>query len=141
MKKYVILRILFILQIILIFSFSLMKGPASSQTSGSLTRMLLSLLPFDIDFDTFHIFVRKCAHFTEYAVLGSLAYLNAKEKPFFSSFRGTVAVPWILVPLLDECLQLFVPERAGMFADCLIDMGGYLSAVLIFTLFSARTAR
>lgn len=141
MKKHTILRILFFLQIILIFSFSSMNGPASSQTSGSLTQLLLSVLPFDIDFDAFHFLIRKCAHFTEYAVLGCLAFLNAEEKPFFLSPAGTVIVPCLLVPLLDECLQLFVPERAGMFADCLIDMCGCMAGVIFTALISRKISR
>ncbi|MCR5794491.1 MAG: VanZ family protein [Solobacterium sp.] len=141
MKKRIILRTLFVLHIVLIFSFSAMKGPASSGTSSSLAELLLSLLPFDVDFGTFHFLLRKAAHFSEFAVLGLLAFLNAEEKPFFSSFRGTLLIPGILVPLLDECFQLFVPERAGMFTDCLIDMGGYFLAVLVCLLVSKRTAR
>ena len=69
--------------------------------------------------------VRKAAHFTEYAVLGFLIMRGAR--PGTPARRGAiaaVAAALVLVPAVDETIQLFVPGRSGMVADVLLDMCG-----------------
>lgn len=71
--------------------------------------------------------VRKGAHFTEYAVLGVLA---ARAFGLAGPPRGsggallTVCTVLVLVPALDETIQLFVPGRSGLLTDVLIDLSG-----------------
>lgn len=71
------------------------------------------------------LIVRKGAHVLEYAVLGLLArgMLLARHRE-----RGGAVMPAgllvALVPVVDECIQLFVPGRSGRVEDVLIDLAG-----------------
>ena len=76
--------------------------------------------------------VRKAGHFCEYLVLGLLA-INAL-RPRLRAPRERVTpllLVGVLVPTIDETIQLFVPGRAGMLADVLLDMSGFACAVLL----------
>lgn len=63
--------------------------------------------------------VRKCAHFTEYMVLGILAThaFDFEGRRTFDVLLPT-AVFLLLIPSIDETIQLFVPGRAGMIHRC-----------------------
>ena len=76
--------------------------------------------------------VRKTAHFTEYLVLGLVA-MQA-----FRPHRTTHAAPLlitalvlVMIPSLDETIQLFVGGRAGQVADVMLDCSGALTGVLL----------
>lgn len=69
--------------------------------------------------------IRKLAHFTEYAVMGSLISIilfniQHKLKPQF--FIATI---WVFLSAsFDEIHQLFIPGRSGNFMDVLLDTSG-----------------
>ena len=76
--------------------------------------------------------VRKCAHATEFAILGML-YLgvcyNKKKK-----MKKLVIKPlvWaVIYAATDEFHQLFVPGRSGQISDILLDGAGALSGILL----------
>ena len=83
------------------------------------------------------VVVRKCAHLTEFAVLG-LLFWRAFRKPVRSDPR-----PWswrdagrsvLLVALYaatDEMHQLFVPSRGPSVHDVLLDTSGAISGLLL----------
>ncbi len=81
-----------------------------------------------------HVFTRKAAHFTEYAILALLA-----ARAFRTSPRAALAKRWFLASfalvvayaLLDEYHQSFVPSRTGSIYDSLIDISGGLTALLL----------
>jgi VanZ family protein len=85
--------------------------------------------------------VRKCAHFTEYAVLAAL---------LFRAYRADSADrwrwKWALYSLafvvgwaaLDEWHQTFTHTRGGSIWDSLLDASGGLFSLAIITLFSLR---
>ena len=129
---------------LLIWCHSLIQGPQSSLESGfvvGLVRPLFEALGVtDVDLMT-HI-VRKGAHFSEYAVLGVLARglfsARLRERgraPFPAAFLVA------LVPVCDECLQLFVPGRSGQLTDVLIDLAGVCAGVLLASILSALRRR
>ena len=121
------------LYILWIFSNSLMNGNISSSTSGSITRQILAFLAFfgiHPAYDVFHHFIRKLAHFLEYSLLGFLTSFSIFRKPLFSSEKMTWGFICILTPLLDECLQLFIPGRSGAIADSLLDLCGCIFGTL-----------
>jgi VanZ family protein len=82
------------------------------------------------------VFVRKCAHLTEYAVLALLLW-RALHKP-----PGPKASPWrwseaglalalaALYAASDEFHQTFVPSRQGCVTDVLLDTTGAAVALL-----------
>lgn len=76
--------------------------------------------------------VRKCAHFTEYMVLGILAThaFDFEGRRTFDVLLPT-AVFLLLIPSIDETIQLFVPGRAGMITDVMIDCCGAATGVVL----------
>ena len=72
--------------------------------------------------------VRKAAHATEYTILGILLYMTSRKSFGMnpkSSFR-TAFLTGTVYAATDEFHQLFVPGRAGMITDVLIDSMGVL---------------
>lgn len=118
-----------------IFSNSLSEGTLSSAESGTVTRFLLGILGkfgITLPYDLFHHFVRKLAHFSEYALLGLLTCIAIQKKPLMKSPKVNWLLLGILPPLLDETIQLFVPGRSGALKDSLLDMSGFLFGSLFF---------
>lgn len=76
-------------------------------------------------------FIRKAAHFTEYALLGF--WLITTLRAYTRRICPFVAWPlWggLLIAVCDECYQLSVPERSGQVTDIMIDYGGVLAGML-----------
>ena len=108
---------------------------SASNTSGIVRTLLLWLFPdtSEAGVTTAHVFVRKAAHFTEYAVLALLA-----ARAFITSTRPWLSRRWFAFALLlvvlyalgDEFHQSFVPTRTGSIYDSLIDItGGFVALV------------
>lgn len=76
--------------------------------------------------------VRKCAHFTEYLILGIIAThafdIEGGHRPI-AIFATALFL--VLVPSIDETIQLFVPGRSGMVRDVLIDCSGAATGVVL----------
>lgn len=126
--------ILIFLYIVFIFSNSLTVGVKSSSISGGLTTYLLSLLHqinIQIEYDTFHHFIRKAAHFSEYAGLGILVYIGIQLEPLLKNKTINFLLFWILTPSIDETIQLFIPDRNGCITDVLLDMCGFITGAII----------
>lgn len=84
--------------------------------------------------------VRKAAHFSEYLLLALLGRNAARfEEP--GADRRLMAVLWVLVPVVDELIQRFVPGRSGQLSDVLLDMCGYGLGLLIGPLFERLIRR
>lgn len=130
-----------IVWILIIFSWSLQSGEDSGRVSGSLTQSVLNFLSslgMEFSYESAHHFIRKAAHFSEYAVLGALTMNAIKKAPLFASDALSAGLFMTGVPVIDETIQRFVPERAGMGSDVLLDMCGFLLAAVIFLLISHR---
>lgn len=120
-----------------IFSNSLQAGESSGSFSASITTWILSLLSnFNISFafDSFHHFIRKLAHFSEYAILGVLFMIASNKQPLFKNFKLSYLIFCILPPSIDETIQYFVPGRYGTIKDVLLDISGFLCASIIIYL-------
>jgi len=80
--------------------------------------------------------IRKTAHGTEYCILGILcaatllAWIKKSRKLLLCS--GFLIA--VLYSVTDEIHQSFVPGRACMFTDILIDSAGALAGVLVLSL-------
>ena len=123
-----------------IFVFSAMPGKDSSKLSGQITDFLIrAVYP---EYDTMSVqqqagayrlmehLVRKCAHFTEYALLGILALLfldtfSVRFRPFMSLLLTAVYA------VSDEWHQGFVAGRGPMLQDVVIDTAGAAAGILI----------
>lgn len=127
----------------LIFYMSLNTGEDSGALSGNITKSMLdflSSLGIHITFESAHHFIRKAAHFSEYAVLGLLVCNAQKKAPLLLRSAQVIFLWMVLVPALDETLQHFVPGRYGALSDVLLDACGYAFAAGLFTLFTKRKA-
>ena len=132
-KRHMVLWIIAVLMILFIFYNSLQTGTSSGSLSETATRFLMQLVNqtgFSIDFDTFHHYVRKLAHFTEYFILGSWITLSSFVSPLTKRKRLQPFPFLIAVPLIDEGIQHFVPGRYGCFSDVLIDMSGFFTGMV-----------
>ena len=102
-----------------------------------------------ISLSTLIFLVRKTAHFTEYAILGSLFFLNLKSwQRSKSSTSMNILLSLIfsfLYACTDELHQIFVPGRSAQFRDILIDtLGasfGTIITYLIIKLFNKIKTR
>ena len=123
------------LWLLFIWGHSLLPGEASSSESGFFLQLLRPLIElFGIeDPSVAHIIVRKAAHFSEYAVLGVLAWRALGQE----SLPATLAIG-LAAPCIDETIQLFVDGRVGAVRDVLIDMAGFAFATVIYLLVSRK---
>ncbi len=82
--------------------------------------------------------VRKLAHFTEYAVLGTLLtvaliFSYRRISVTYRKLAVSLAIGW-LYAVSDELHQKFVSGRAGMMTDVLIDGSGVIAGCAITAL-------
>lgn len=124
MRKRV-LTILLILLVLFIWGNSCLPKRVSSQESGWVTELLRPILEtlFGEGMVTEH-FVRKLAHFTEYAVFGCLSALLMLRLPIKAAWRVAYsAMGSLMVALLDETIQIF-SGRGPMIQDVWLDFSG-----------------
>ena len=81
------------------------------------------------------VFVRKCAHVSEYAVLALLLWRALRGSPALhmkiSTLCGTVLLGCALFAASDEFHQSFVKTRTPSVRDVLLDITGALFGLLI----------
>jgi VanZ family protein len=88
---------------------------------------------------TIQLFIRKCAHFTEYAILAILlcrALRLYRDRVFAVSFLAAA-----VYSALDEVHQSFVSSRTGSPWDLAIDCVGALSGLVLCSLFRIRRSK
>ena len=83
------------------------------------------------DLSTLSFLIRKFAHFSEFFILSFLwsiliLKLNNSKKIFLPIFLS------ILISIIDETIQLYVPGRSGMLQDVFIDSTGALFGLITF---------
>lgn len=153
-KSILILRIfaviMSIVMMILIFGFSADNAQESGQKSAEVTEKIVQTVdpkivekPIEEQrrvYESVGSYVRKSAHFLEFAALGffvslmvNTIYLDFPRRFFISLAVGA------LYSLTDEIHQIFVPGRACEFTDILIDsLGvsiGILFSIAVFAIF------
>ena len=96
-----------------------------------------------ISLSTLIFLVRKTAHFTEYAILGALFYLNLIQFPKLNSHIKKLLLPILfsfLYAITDELHQVFVPGRSAQFRDVLIDtLGASFGAIITYLIIKLFT--
>lgn len=121
---------------------SLVPGSGSGELSRAVlafAREILGALGLPNGWLT-NFIVRKTAHFTEYAILGILV-CQALDAPGNALGRRrwlVIMLVLMLVPSIDETIQLFTPDRTGQVSDALLDMSGACTGSLVRTVL-ART--
>jgi len=137
-RKHLFL-ILTICWIIVIFSFSLQNGTLSSLQSGFFSTRIhqfLVSMSINIEKSTVSFIIRKCAHFTEFFILGCLARKSTID------LKDNRLLPLIfLIPIMDEFIQSFVPDRAMSVVDMGIDSMGIITGVVLISFFHTLITR
>ena len=118
-----------------IFSNSMQIGVVSEGASGRVLRLVQRVLtrlgmPGLASHITMH-FIRKLAHFCEYALEGFLLMLCLRvyTRHFFKHVSWPM-LGGLLTALTDETIQLFVPGRSGQVTDIWIDFSGVMTGLL-----------
>ncbi len=139
--RTVIFFILTIAVMIGIFLFSCENSDDSSETSGNIVEIVI-----DVCYDDFHEMpyaeqkdvydnishiIRKTAHFTVFAALGFCASMFLGRRKLIGWKSLGTLVFCFLYACSDELHQYFVPGRACMFTDVLIDTSGSLTGMLV----------
>ena len=129
---------------ILIFSFSAKNGTSSAGMSIGYAKELARILSFlgffqihsNADLmmhaEAVHTFVRKTAHFTEYAVLGFFTYkavsCDVKDRKKAVLMAQLISTGYAST---DEIHQMFVPGREGKVFDVMIDSCGAFCGIMV----------
>ena len=133
-KRIRLCTVLLICNLIFIWGNSLRTGAESSAMSGSLLKWINQFLHLDeAGADKLHLVIRKMAHFTEFACLGTLL-------TWLFSMMGEKKGHLVCMPLLcgmmaacvDETIQVFTPDRGPSFWDVCIDTTGFVLGSLLF---------
>lgn len=147
MLRRILIGAMLVLWLGVIFWFSAQDGSTSAAMSGKILKKLLSLMP-DWDslsaaakqhrLNTMHFLIRKAAHFSEYAVLGTIASVNLRVwLPAYTKIQKCAR--YYLVPACfavlyaagDEWHQSFVPQRGPQLRDVCIDFAGACTGILL----------
>lgn len=129
MKKH-LLTILILLNLALIWGNSMMTGLSSEAVSGGILELLGRFIPALLT-EAGHTFLRKAAHFSEFALLALLfcgrhRLVHRNMPPHLMGFGLAVAC-------IDETIQIFTAGRASSLIDVWIDTAGFaLGFVVIF---------
>lgn len=146
-RKKILIWFLLALWMSVIFLFSSQNADESGALSqGFLHRFILWLFPNSMTknpetVDFMEFLLRKCAHMTEYAILGILIDIQMHCYQLFQKERKYVIAAVILVMLYactDEFHQLFVAGRSGQFRDVMIDTCGGLIGILVYQVVKHR---
>lgn len=131
---------------VVIFLFSAQPSDESSKESLFVGRMVGQIFVKDFEewpkeeqeafAEAINYPVRKTAHATEYAILGILVLMRCRCQDTWSK-RRMITTAWGIstaYAATDEFHQIFVPGRAGMVTDVMIDSSGALAGVLLAAL-------
>lgn len=133
MFRKLIFPVLTLVWIFVIFSFSIQSGSISSLQSGLITHYILNFLnsiDIQIEIKLLSLIIRKLAHFTEFFILGSLIKQSSLDLK-----RNDILLFIFIIPLLDEFIQSFIPDRAMSLIDMGIDSLGISLGISLIALF------
>lgn len=125
------LRVLLIATLCLIWGNSLLPGKESGEISSCFFTLLTRL---GIPVPDEH-FLRKAAHFCEFALLGAeLAGLFWLRGGLRLQRLCCAASAALGAAMIDESIQLFTPNRCPRLADVLLDFSGALTGIALCAL-------
>lgn len=133
-KEIIISWMLLVIWMIFIFIMSSFNGNISSNQSGSIADLIYNLFNIS-DTEKVSLIVRKCAHVSEFFILGILVInLISKYNVKYSYLISFIVC--VLYASSDEFHQLIVPGRSGQVTDIFIDMIGTIFSLLAMYLFN-----
>ncbi len=143
-RALVLLSVLTGLMVAFIWSNSCLSREESGAQSGRITAFLLGILDPNgrIPVENFHHFVRKMAHFTEFALLGLLMGGLFRRIGLLTgkTLRSLPVLLVLLVAVADEYIQFFT-GRGSMVTDVVLDFSGALFGLLMVFCFARGKKR
>ncbi len=131
MKRQKIFALLALCVMVVIFWFSSRDGSTSQAQSNGFIYMFLSRFLSDGISAALSNFVRKCAHFSVYALLGAFVCgALVSKKPNITSFC-LAEIICMFYAATDEIHQYFVPGRACRLFDVALDSLGALFGIAV----------
>ncbi len=122
-----------------IFSNSLATAQQSGAASGKVRDAVQKIVDFFFgkgQICVSHRFIRKAAHFSEFALLGFLAFFMYDT--YFSARKKATAICAFLAAgttlaggAADECIQIFADGRGPSVFDVMIDFAGGICGVFV----------
>ena len=136
-KLLILLAVVFWMAII--FKLSAQPGEQSNLLSTKVTTVIVSLAKLfrpDVNVLSLNHFIRKCAHFLAYLVLG-IVMLFAMKRIGYTGKKGVVFTLLLCISyaITDGLHQAFVPGRTPKLLDVLIDSSGASLGISIYVLF------
>lgn len=132
-RRIVCCIIFLCLNIAFIWGNSLLPGEISGAFSQWVRDFINRILGLPVtDPEQGHGFLRKIAHFTEFASLG--AVISCLTRMLRSKKTEHIVLPLsggFLTACIDEIIQCFVPDRGPGILDVLIDTAGVLLGITI----------
>ena len=146
-KKRLFPLVITILIMAFIFLQSALPADLSKEESNLIVQALIE--PPHVDPKILSFAVRKCAHFTEYLLLGLSLFATVREYDPVrlernEQWQRTALLSWgigALYALTDEVHQAFVPGRSCEIRDMLIDSCGVAAGVLIMAALRSRRTK
>jgi VanZ family protein len=108
----------------------------TSRIIGPLLQFFFPDMPYETR-QIIHGYVRKIAHFTEYAILAFLAVraLSMAATGFLQKWRYLLAILFVAaIASIDEFNQSFEASRTGAFGDVVLDISGGVVMILFLWL-------
>lgn len=130
--KRIVLLVLIIIWAVFVFGFSSQTGEESSGLSTKIANLF-----FDSEemIKIAEPIIRKLAHFSEYALGGTLIYLLIDTYEFTNKKKFLISLGiGIWYAAIDELHQTFVPNRSGNIIDVCIDTLGIIVGILFIKL-------
>ena len=119
----------------MIFIFYMSSKPAAeSNVTSEWVIKILKIVKLDLDTwfgSVANFIVRKIAHFSEYFILSIISYATLREDENRKKSAIYAIIICFLYACSDEIHQYFVPGRAMLFTDVLIDTSGGICAMAI----------
>ena len=136
-KLLILLAVVFWMAII--FKLSAQPGEQSNILSAKVTTVIVRLAQQfrpDVNVVSLNYFIRKCAHFLAYLVLGIIV-LFAMRRIGLTDKKGIglTLLLCISYAITDELHQAFVPGRTPKLLDVLIDSSGASLGIGIYLLY------
>lgn len=133
MKKKIFF-VLGIIWMIIVFYFSSQEGESSGNASGTILNIILKIFPsLEGQADTAHMIIRKLAHFTIY-MIGGIIYINLFKTYNIKNTKSLLYSTLVctIYAITDEVHQYFVPGRACMITDVMIDAFGAVFGCMVY---------
>lgn len=131
---------------IIIFGFSSKPADNSNESSLAIANSILTVYENSTNqqlqtdtrtqlLENINHFVRKAAHFSEYALLACAFVLHLLSYRRSKTFHVTGSVILSAIyAATDEFHQTFIPGRSGQFSDVLLDTAGALAGAVFFVI-------